>query len=442
MIDRKKTANRPILGRRISKAAFANHCINIRRGDNIDSSKNALKQTAKFKNRASVLQSVLNKNILSRANIARELNLTKTTLTNIVNDLIQDNILIESDSVVQNAYTNMGRKSVGLELSEKAPLICGFLIRRERLQVVFANLKGEIVAEERYSYVGLIHPDDFKHQLDKLFHAAATKIGQPFFAAGISSLGPLNVVEGKILNPHIFFSVPCEFEIVNYIHELTKVPTFFCNDASSGAVAEKLLGSGKDESNFIYITTFNGIGAGLYFGDSLYNGEFGQNGEMGHMSIKYDGEQCVCGNNGCLEVYANVANILKEFSHIKGHFPDHPLFNNEYSTIQDVLTLVDENDMLAMIVVSEYCRYLSFALSNLITQLNINLVIIAGSEKINSNFFEGTLKHMINNKNFMANYKQISVVRSKFGLNAPLYGSIAMVLDKVFSGELYPIINN
>lgn len=392
-------------------------------------------QTIKEKNRALVLQAVLNRHIVSRAEIARNLGLTKTTLTNLVSELIEQGILTESETLEGGG---MGRKSIGLDLGENAPLLCGVLIQRGNLHVVLANLKGEILTDSSYRYRGLIEPEQFQNKLAELYRQTLSQAKQPILGVGISCVGPLNIVDGMLLNPHNFFTEPFEFPITSYLEALSGVPVWLCNDATAGAIAEKLFGKGREEANFIYISTFNGIGAGFYLDNKLYNGEFGQNGELGHMSINFMGPKCPCGNNGCLELYANIPEIVCRYAHFREYLPDHPLFQIEPPTILDVLMLIDSGDVLAMSILTDYCRYLAAAVANLITQLNVKLVILAGSPHTANNFFEHTLTHMINEKSLMGKYQQNLVVKSDFGLDSPLYGSIGMILDKIFNAEIAP----
>lgn len=397
-------------------------------------------QTIKEQNRALVLQCVLNRHILSRAEIARQLGLTKTTLTNIVNDLIADGILVESDAVPmhEEAVAAVGRKSIGLVLSPNAPLIGGVLIQRGNLHVILSDLQGKILTDRKYTYNGLISPKEFQKNLRELYFAARAESDRPMLAIGIACVGPLNILDGTLLNPHHFFTEPFDFDIVSFFASFTHLPVYLCNDATAGAIAEKLFGLGRDEDNFVYISTFNGIGAGFYLDNKLYNGEIGQNGELGHMSINFMGPKCVCGNNGCLELYADIPGILRHYDHFREFFPEHPLFKACDHTILDVLTLIDGGDVLAMAVMSDYCRYLECAVSNLMTQLNINLVILAGSPNTTNHFFEHTLMHMINKKTASARDQRIRVEKSQFGLDSPLPGSVGIVIDKIFNGEIYP----
>lgn len=393
-------------------------------------------QTIKEKNRALVLQAVLNQNIVSRAEIARSLGLTKTTLTNLVSELIEEGILTESEAI--SPESGMGRKSIGLDLAENAPLICGVLIQRGNLHVILSNLKGEILADSRCRYTGLISPATFREKLAELYRQTRSQSRQQILAVGVSCVGPLNIVDGTLLNPHNFFTEPFEFPIVSFLEELSGVPVWLCNDATAGAIAEKLWGKGRSQDNFLYISTFNGIGAGFYLENKLYNGEYGQNGELGHMSINFLGPKCACGNNGCLELYADIPTIVNGYRHFREYLPNHPLLRMESPTILDVLTFIDAGDVLAMSILTEYCRYLAAAVSNLISQLNVNLVILAGSPRTTSSFFEHTLTYMMNQNSPIGKYRQNLVVKSDFGLDSPLYGSAGIILDKIFSAEIPP----
>lgn len=397
-------------------------------------------QTIKKKNRALVLQAVLNQNIVSRAEIARRLGLTKTTLTNLVSELIEEGILTESEAISPEG--GMGRKSIGLDLAENAPLVCGVLIQRGNLHAALANLKGEILTDNCCRYTGLIEPRLFREKLAELYRQTCGQARQQILAVGVSCVGPLNIVDGTLLSPHNFFTEPAEFPIVSFLEELSGLPVWLCNDATAGAVAEKLWGKGRGQENFVYISTFNGIGAGFYLENKLYNGEFGQNGELGHMSINFLGPKCACGNNGCLELYADIPTIVNGYRHFREYLPDHPLFRMEAPTILDVLTLIDAGDVLAMSILTEYCRYLAAAVSNLIAQLNVSLVILAGSPRTTSSFFEHTLAHMMNQNSLIGKYRQNLVVKSDFGLDSPLYGSAGIVIDKIFSGEFSPVLPN
>ena len=393
-------------------------------------------QTIKEKNRALVLRAVLNGGLRSRAEIARSLGLTKTTLTNIVSELIEAEILTESEPIP--AETG-GRKSIGLSLSPKAPLLCGVLIQRGCLRVILSDLCGKIQTDCAYRFHGLISPGLFREKLSALCRECLSQAKKPVLAAGISCVGPVNTTEGSLLNPHHFFTEPFCFPICRFVEEQTGLRCFLCNDATAGAIAEKLFGKGREEENFVYISAYNGIGAGFYLENRLYNGETGQSGELGHMSINFTGPKCACGNNGCLELYASIPAILEQFSYLRQSLPEHPLFRGEPPSLPETAVLADEGDVLAMAVVTEYCRYLAAACTNLITQLDVRLLILSGSSRPEGRFLPNTLARLVNEKTPLASSQPCRAVQSDFGADSPLYGSVGMLLDRIFRGALSPL---
>lgn len=393
----------------------------------MSSKSGANQQTVKAANRGLVLEQVLCQDVTSRAEIARTLGLTKTTLTNITNELIAEEILTESELVEDAA--GRGRRAIRLKLSPQAPKICGVLIQRGNWQVIIADLKGHIIKNISYKYSGLVTVEFFKGKLQEMLKELLQGQLERILAVGVSCLGPLNIKSGKLLSPTNFFTCTQEFGLVEFIEEVTDLPVHLCNDATAGALAEKLFGQGKNEENFMYISTLNGIGAGFYLDNKLYNGECGQNGELGHMSINFMGPQCECGNRGCLELYADVQRICAEQ---RVNYPEHKLWVKESVTILDMMELLEEDDPMAKDVMTRYCEYLSCAVSNLITQLNINRVILTGRA---GHFMVSTLESMINQRSLMARYQPIKVSPSELDWDAPLYGSVGIVLEKIFKGE-------
>ena len=391
-------------------------------------------QNIKEKNRALVLRAVLNGGLRSRAEIARSLGLTKTTLTNIVSELIEAEILTESEPIPTGTG---GRKSIGLSLSPKAPLLCGILVQRGCLRVILSDLRGEIQTDCAWRFHGLISPALFREKLAALCRECLAGTEKPVLAAGISCAGPVNTAEGTFC-PHRFFTEPAFFPIRRFAEEQTGLRCFLLNDATAGAIAEKLFGKGREEDNFIYISTWNGIGAGFYLENRLYCGETGQSGELGHMSINFTGPKCACGGSGCLELYADIPAIAGRFSHLRQSLPGHPLLGETPPALPEAAALADKGDPLAMAVVTEYCRYLAAACASLITQLDVRLLILAGSSRPDGHFFPDTLARFINEKAPPAFSQPCRAVQSGFGSDSPLYGSIGMLLDRIFRGELPP----
>jgi glucokinase len=122
-------------------------------------------------------------------------------------------------------------------------------------------------------------------------------------AIGICAPGPLDPVNGVVLNPP---NVPCwrNFPLAAEVSRIFNVPVKVENDANAAALAETIWGAGRGFQNVFYATIGTGIGTGIVMGGGIYNGRTGAAAEGGHMSIDYRGPLCGCGKPGCIEVLA------------------------------------------------------------------------------------------------------------------------------------------
>jgi glucokinase len=92
-----------------------------------------------------------------------------------------------------------------------------------------------------------------------------------------------------------------DFALPQYIEGTLKVPSIMDNDANVGALGEGEFGAARGFENFVYMTLSTGIGGGLMIGGQLYRGADSFAGELGHMTLRSDGPDCLCGARGCFE---------------------------------------------------------------------------------------------------------------------------------------------
>ena len=73
------------------------------------------------------------------------------------------------------------------------------------------------------------------------------------------------------------------------------------NDANAGAIGEAEFGAGKGFSSLFYMTLSTGIGGGICIDGQVWRGADSYGGEIGHLTIRPDGPECLCGARGCFE---------------------------------------------------------------------------------------------------------------------------------------------
>ncbi|WP_276968631.1 ROK family protein, partial [Metallibacterium scheffleri] len=116
---------------------------------------------------------------------------------------------------------------------------------------------------------------------------------------------------GRIISSPNLFGLS-DFNIVKDVKKIFSLETLLENDATAGAISEKVFGKGKNMDNFIYISLSTGIGGGIFANGKLVRGNKGLAGEIGHCIILPDGPVCGCGRRGCIEALAGGKAIARK----------------------------------------------------------------------------------------------------------------------------------
>lgn len=391
-------------------------------------------QDIKARNRLLILQLIAINKKISRVDLAKITGLSKMTVGNIVAELIASRLVEEGEST-EPSTGNFGRKPILLKIAVHAPCICGMLIKRTICQIVLADLDGNVFEQIDHPYDHLNGKQDLIDILTSGFFSLQARTTRRIIAVGISSLGPVDSVNGVILSPPYFYGIE-NVSIVSIIKDITSLPVFLINDANAGALAEKLFGIGKRFSNFVYLHIMNGIGAGFLLHGQLYNGDTGQSGEIGHSSINFSGPKCACGNAGCLDLYANLDSMKERIAELSDFYPDSKLAHHTDIGWLDIVDAGNSLDFLAVTALQEFCAYISFALINALNLLDITQIVVGYDSRTPGDIIEHILKTKIAKAVLSSSYRDIQVTHSAFGGNAPLIGAIANIADMVFTMKL------
>lgn len=402
----------------------------------------------KQKNRLLALKLIATQREISRAEVAVRLNLSKAASGKIVADLIQEGLICQEERQDPENGGGMGRKPILLKLSEESPCIFGVLIKRGVLYTTLADFSGSVFDQEEYTYEADITEDKLIRILIEKYEMIRSRNARRIIAIGISSVGPIDAERGYILNPPNFYGMK-NIPVCNELEKYAQIPCYIINDSNSGALAEKLYGQAKEKRDFIYLHVMNGIGSGCVLGNRIYTGVMGQCGEIGHTSINAWGPRCACGNTGCLELYANLKNMnarmysMRSMCRGLGQKNSLPVCEQEaFSGTEkeyefgSILESAEAGDIGAIAAVEEFGEYLSVALTNMINILNVNTVILGYDDHKNTRILETILEKKINERALIAPNRKVEVKKSVFQGNAPLYGAIALITNKIFEGEV------
>lgn len=130
--------------------------------------------------------------------------------------------------------------------------------------------------------------------------ASAWQAEQEFQACGIGFGGPVDYQAQRIaLSTHV--SGWQNFELSAWVRDKLGLPTVMDNDANVGGLGEAEYGAGAGYDPLLYVTLSTGIGGGIIGSGDVYRGADSYAGEIGHLTIRPEGPECLCGARGCLE---------------------------------------------------------------------------------------------------------------------------------------------
>lgn len=245
-------------------------------------------------------------------------------------------------------------------------------------------------------------------------------------AIGIGSPGPLDSKKGIIIEtPNLPFE---NFYLVKPIEERFKICTYLENDANAAAIGEFMFGAGKNTKNMVYITVSTGIGAGAIVDGRIYRGNTCNALELGHTTILPDGPKCNCGNYGCLEALASgtaIARIANE--RLKAGI-ESSLKKYEVVTSYEVFEEAKKGDKLSSDVIEKSLEYLGIGISNIITIMDPEIVIIGGGVSLAGDIVFDSVNKVVNKRCFKVLRENCKVVPAALVKQSGLIGAIALAV--------------
>jgi len=199
------------------------------------------------------------------------------------------------------------------------------------------------------------------------------------------------------------------------------------NDANAAAYGEWWIGAGRGANTLVCLTIGTGIGGGLIINGQLYRGPDGTASEFGHMSIEYDGIECICGSRGCLGMLASgtaMARMAREAiesgrktamtSLVKGQI--------QHITGEIVAQAAEQGDPLAGEIVDQIARYLGIGIANLVNIFNPDKVVLSGGvAQIGDRLFN-RVREEAEKRSFDVPFRRVQILPASLGLDAGAIG--------------------
>ena len=316
----------------------------------------------KKKNKDIVLRTITAMAPLSRAEIAQRSGLNKATVSSLVSELIDEELIYESGP----GESSGGRRPVMLLFNEQAGYSIGIDIGVNYILGVVTDLVGNIIYEKNKSIKSLSFEDLIvlvKETIQTLINnTPKSRYGVIGIGIGVPGIVDTN---GKVLlAPNLKWK---NVDLLEIIKKDFDFPIIIENEANAGAYGETRFGAGQESSNSIYISVGIGIGVGIILNGQLYRGVNGYSGESGHMTIMVNGEECTCGSTGCWEAYASEHALLKE-ARLSKQF--------SVTTLEELIQLAQTKDLNTIELFQKIGSFIGIGATNLIKTFNPKQVII------------------------------------------------------------------
>jgi predicted NBD/HSP70 family sugar kinase len=263
-------------------------------------------QLVKRINRSVLLRLLYAQGGLSRAQLAQESGLTKSTVSLLVRELIDDGWLREADVT---AAQGLGRPSTPLQIDGDRRAMVGVEVAVEALRVVGVSLTGRVLSEVEEPLEDM-QPEAVCRQAAHLVAQVYAQFEErkvQLAGVGVGLPGAFDEATGVLrFAPNLGWRDVAFVPLITQALEqagVPSVPVHVQNEADTAALSEYEFARGDDQDSLIFVTCGVGVGAGIVLNDRLFTGMQGMAGEIGHSVLQIDGPLCSCGRRGCAETF-------------------------------------------------------------------------------------------------------------------------------------------
>jgi predicted NBD/HSP70 family sugar kinase len=307
---------------------------------------------------------------LSAAEIARDLNLAKSTVSSALIELRRAGMVVDAEKAATARRASAGRPSTALTLNPRAGACIGVMIAPTFLRVVLADVSHAILDEDRCEMPVGYSPQAAARATRDLVERLCKRSEirqQALLGVGLAVPGPVRPDTGHVLRASM---VPtwAGSDIRASFEAEFQLPIFADNESNCAAIAEMTWGAAVGCDDFVFFKVDVGIGGAIVVNGKVLTGRAGGAGEFGHMVIDPQGDLCVCGARGCLELYGGFGTVMR---HAERRFgPD--------LTIERVVDLALDGDAGCRRLIADAGEAAGRGLALIGTALNPPLIVVGG----------------------------------------------------------------
>lgn len=376
---------------------------------------------------------------LSRAELAARTGLNRSTVSIIVNSLIEKGFVQEAD--LQSS--KIGRPGMLLVLNNKGGFAVGVEIGVDFISVIVTDFVANILWRQRVS-IDLLEDQILVIDRASELTQKAIDIGmgenlRPL-GIGVGMPGLVDTARGRLIYaPNLRWdNVPMRL----MWSQRFELPIFVENEANAAALGEYYFGVARGVENFIYLSAGIGLGGGIMIDGKLFRGKLGYAGEVGHMTVDPGGDLCGCGKRGCWETKVGPRALIRGVQNILANGNQsliYGLIDGDLNriTTDTVVQAARSGDSVALEALQKVGEYLGIGVVNLINIFNPELIVLGGALSLANEFLLPAIENTVCESALKPACEGVQFAASAHGENACVMGSVALVLDDILREPMF-----
>lgn len=369
---------------------------------------------------------------MSRLEIGQHTDLSPGTITNIISDLLDEGIVLET-GLVESAS---GRPRTTIAINPEYGYLIGVDLGETHIQMELFNLGWQKLGMIRTM---IVNGDTSPHKYVEMINDGVNELVARADVRTEDILGIGVGVPGIVVhNGGVRIAAPMwAWQSVDLLHPLenrTGIPSYFDNGVKGMALAEAWFGAGRGVQNMAVVLIGTGVGAGVITQGALYRGATNSAGEWGHTKIVLDGRPCRCGSRGCVEAYVGALGIIKSLN--EAGFQDADAKSNQFSSIKKFVDALHNKEPIAEEALCKTTNYLGVGLANLVNLFNPELIVIGGwvSLLLGETILDD-LRKVVAQYALPPSVTHLKIGLSKFGQDAVCTGAACLILEEYLNGN-------
>ncbi|GBF74353.1 ROK family transcriptional regulator [Paenibacillus sp. 598K] len=354
---------------------------------------------------------------ISRAALAKKTQMSATSASKIVKELIDQNFVEE----IGQTEGSVGRKATLLRVNPSGALTIGINIDLESIEVGIVDLSGNVVMKKSRDIDLSVPPTEVLDCVIELVLIVKEQIGDladRIIGCGVSIPGIVEWPQGRVVMiPQFHWA---NVEIRTYLEAGIGMTVFVDNQVKAILLGESLYGSVIGMDNAACIFVGSGVGGAFMDKGEVIRGSKNIAGEIGHTTVDPDGSLCDCGRFGCLQTFICASALEKESG----------------KRIQDIFAAEQRQETWAVKMLDRASEYLAMAISNVACTYNPEAVVLVGPMIDQYPHWAETVEKKCNRYLWNNFHQDIEIKYPHIGSHAGIIGASCLVLREFLESPI------